>query len=80
MTFEQRDGTGTLFRNDKGSNRARPDYRGAILINGEMYELAAWIKKGRKGDFLSLAAKVSSDDARQDRGRVQDMPEGAPCG
>lgn len=52
--------TGALFVNDKAGNPKRPDYKGNLEINGQKYELAAWVRTPRKGkcdQFLSL--KVS---------------------
>lgn len=48
--------SGTLFKNDKGSNPARPDYTGEIDVEGKKYRLAAWIKESQKtgNKFLSL--------------------------
>jgi hypothetical protein len=40
-----------LFKNDKGDNPKRPDYRGEITVNGVKYRMSAWIstdKQGRK--------------------------------
>jgi uncharacterized protein (DUF736 family) len=47
---------GVLFRNDKGGNEKRPDYRGSAVINNVDYNISAWIKASKKtGDkFLSL--------------------------
>ena len=43
-----------LFKNDKGGNDKRPDYRGSINIEGVEYDLSAWIKTSQKGDkFMS---------------------------
>jgi hypothetical protein len=58
MAYEPKDGSGVLFKNDKEGNESRPDYKGNILINGVEYELASWIKDGKKGKFMSLSAKV----------------------
>lgn len=63
MAYEPRDMSGNLFKNDKGGNDKRPDYRGDICINGEVYELAAWIKEGNKGKFMSLSAKPKEAEA-----------------
>lgn len=57
MAYEPKDGSGALFKNDKGDNASRPDYRGDLMIGGKTYELAAWIKEGGKGKFMSLSAK-----------------------
>lgn len=37
-----------LFKNDKGGNPKRPDYRGEAQIGGVVYKLAGWIKE-KKG-------------------------------
>jgi hypothetical protein len=57
MAYELRDNSGTLFKNDKGDNPKRPDYRGDLLVEGVLYELSAWIKEGNKGKFMSLSCK-----------------------
>jgi hypothetical protein len=49
---------GALFENDKAGNPARPDYRGDLTIGGTKYKLAAWLKSGRRGPFISLAATL----------------------
>jgi hypothetical protein len=47
---------GALFRNDKGGNPNRPDYRGNCVINGQRYKISAWIRKARSGmTFMSMA-------------------------
>jgi hypothetical protein len=57
MAYEMREGSGSLFKNDKDGNEKRPDYRGDALINGEVLEIAAWIKEGKNGKFMSLSFK-----------------------
>lgn len=60
MAYQPKEGSGALFKNDKGENAARPDYRGDICINGELYELAAWIKplpSDASKRYMSLSAK-----------------------
>lgn len=55
--------SGTLFKNDKGDNDKRPDYKGKIDINGTEYNLSAWVKvmKDGTGKFLSLKADAKKD-------------------
>lgn len=55
-TYTPRELSGSLFKNDKGDNPNRPDYRGDICINGVVYSLSAWIKEGQRGKFMSLQA------------------------
>jgi hypothetical protein len=60
--FQQRDGFGQLFRNDRAENERHPSHKGTFLLNGVTYEIAAWVKEGRKGKFFSL--KVQEAGAR----------------
>lgn len=60
MAYEPKDGSGALFRNDKGDNPARPDYRGDLMVGGVLYEVSGWIKplpSNPEKRFMSLAAK-----------------------
>jgi uncharacterized protein (DUF736 family) len=56
MSYEQRENTGALFRNDKKQPGERtPDYRGDAMVNGVKVEIAAWIKESASGKkFMSL--------------------------
>lgn len=57
MAYQQRDNTGTLFRNERRENDNHPNARGAAIIDGVEYEVSAWTKQGQKGAFQSLAFK-----------------------
>lgn len=61
MAYEPKDGSGALFKNDKGDNPARPDYRGDLMVGGVLYEISAWIKplpSNSEKRFMSLSARV----------------------
>lgn len=66
MAYEQKEGQGSLFRNDKQGNERRPDYRGTIKINGKVYRLSAWVKDGQKGKWLSLSAEEEQPKTQLD--------------
>ena len=56
MAYEQREGQGSLFANDKKqAGSSQPDMTGNILLNGKKMRLAAWEKTGNSGrTFLSV--------------------------
>lgn len=57
MSYELREGSGSLFKNDKKEKESHPAYRGDIMIEGKAYWLSAWVKEGKNGKFFSLSAK-----------------------
>lgn len=64
--------SGVLFRNDKDGNEKRPDYTGKINVDGEEKRLAAWIKDGKNGKFLSIS--VSDFKKKQTPAFDDDVP------
>lgn len=60
--YVQKDGSGNLFRNDKGDNPKRPDYRGDVTLGGVQYELSGWLKDGKRGKFMSLSGKPKFEE------------------
>ena len=68
MSFEQKDNSAAIFRNDKGDNPKRPDYTGNGMVNGEAVRISAWIREGRNGKFLSLSFdKPKQKDAPKEK-------------
>lgn len=57
MAYEQRDNSGSLFKNERKASPTHADYTGTIMVAGVTYWLNAWIKKGQKGTFMSLSVK-----------------------
>jgi hypothetical protein len=60
MAYEPKDGSGALFKNNKGDNPSRPDYRGDLMVGGVVYEVSGWIKplpRDAEKKFMSLSAK-----------------------
>ena len=48
-------GTGFLHKNTYKENETHPDYTGRIKgLTGKMLDLAAWVKSGENGKFLSI--------------------------
>ena len=57
---------GVLFKNERKQQDKHPDYTGKIDVEGKEYKLAAWIKDGKKGKFMSLAVSID-DGSRKER-------------
>lgn len=46
---------GSIFKNDKEGNEARPDYKGSINADGVDYWASVWIKTSKGGmKYMSL--------------------------
>lgn len=82
MAYEKKDGSGALFKNDKtGGNPNWPDYKGDIMIDGVEYWLSAWLKEGKKGKFMSLAANPKDKKTvkpANSKGSIMDMEDNIP--
>ena len=73
MAYEHREGSGSLFKNKSKNQENQPDYRGDFMLNGELHEIAAWVKEGSKGKFFSLSVKP-----KQEQGGGQRKPKQQP--
>ena len=58
MAYQQKDNSGSLFKNDRKESDTHPDYKGPALIGGIEHWLDAWINEtsdGRK--YMSVKFK-----------------------
>ncbi len=70
MAYEQKELTGSLFKNDRKESDTHPDYKGSALINGVSHWLDAWINTAGDGSkYMSL--KLKPKDAREPQSRPQ---------
>lgn len=47
--------SGALFRNDKGDNPKRPDYKGKINVEGRTFTISGWLRESQSGmKYMSL--------------------------
>jgi uncharacterized protein (DUF736 family) len=59
--YEQKEGQGSLFRNDKKGNEKAPDYRGSIKVSNRTFTVAGWVKDAKNGSkFLSLKIEAEN--------------------
>lgn len=61
MAYEQRDNSGTAFRNDKKKD-SHPDWRGDLMVKGGKYRISIWEKQGKKGPFLSISLEENRQE------------------
>jgi hypothetical protein len=79
MAYELKEGSGSLFKNDRKEKSTHPDYAGSIMINGKEHWLSGWIKEGKKGKFFSLSiGKVKEQSNFKARGD-DEMPKQSPA-
>ena len=67
MAYEHKDGSGSLFKNDKAGVETRPDYRGDVMVAGVLYEIAGWLKPKASNPaekYMSLAIKPKQRQQR----------------
>ena len=55
MAYQAKEGSGTLFKNDRKTSETHPDLSGTIMINGKEHWLSAWRKDGKKGPYYSVS-------------------------
>lgn len=56
MTYETRDNSGALFKEEDRQNENSPHYAGTVKVAGKDYRIAAWLKEGKSGrKFMSLS-------------------------
>lgn len=67
MAYEQKDNSGTLFKNDRREKDSHPHATGTALIGGVEYWVSAWTKDGAKGRFQSLSFKPKVERAQEIR-------------
>ena len=64
MSYETKDYTGRLFKNDKKEKDTHPDYTGTALIGGVEHFMDAWIKRSESGKtWMSFSFKPKQKQA-----------------
>jgi hypothetical protein len=62
LAFEQRDNSGSLFKNDRKETETQPDRTGSAMIDGREYYVSGWLRETKDGrPWLSLAFKPKSE-------------------
>lgn len=68
MAYEQKDDTGSLFKNDRKEKDTHADYRGSALIGGVEMWMDAWLNESSSGTkYMSLKFKPKDQQNGQSR-------------
>lgn len=56
MAYEQKDNSGSLFKNDKKTTDKHPDRKGSAMIDGVQYWVSGWVRQDKSGNpWMSLS-------------------------
>lgn len=73
--YEQKEGQGSLFKNDKKTNEKQPDYNGSIMVDGKSHKLAGWVREAKNGKkFLSLKVESTNYNPQTNEQKSDDLP------
>ena len=84
MAYEQKDMSGSLFKNDRREKETHPQAKGSAMIGGVEYWVSAWTKEARDGSkYQSLAFTPKNADqtgsyARQQPQTSADLDDDVP--
>ncbi|QDP54296.1 MAG: hypothetical protein Unbinned5434contig1000_43 [Prokaryotic dsDNA virus sp.] len=77
MSYEHKNGNGSLFKNTNKTSDNQPDYSGSIkLQDGKDQQIAAWVKEGAKGKFFSI--KLSDPYVKPEVANVVETSDDLP--
>ena len=82
MAYEQRDMSGSLFKNSRKTSDKHPDRNGSAMIDGVEYWVSGWVKQDRNGNpWMSLAFKRKDEaQAPAPRQQTRARPSSADMG
>lgn len=76
MTYETRDNSGSLFRNDDRQNDNHPNAKGKAMIDGVMYWVSAWTKTAKDGQrWQSLSFTPMEKEVNAKPKAIKAQPE-----
>ena len=79
MSYEVKDNSGSLFRNEKKESDKHPDYQGSCLIDGTEFWMSAWLKTADSGKkWMSFAFKPKEDKPPQQDKRTLSQRKAPP--
>jgi hypothetical protein len=66
MAFEQKDNTGSVFKNDRKTEETHPDRTGSAMINGTEFWVNGWLRRSKQGaQYLALSFKPKDEQSSE---------------
>lgn len=78
MAYEQRDNTGSLFKNERREKDTHANARGSALIDGVEYWVDAWTNEARDGSKYQSLKFKRKDAAQTYNGSTRSQPASFP--
>mgnify|MGYP005818350411 CR=1 FL=1 len=85
MAFEHKNNSGSMFKNDYATTEKHPAMKGTALIDGKLWQVAAWTNIGTRNDpaarwqSLSFEVKDASAANRSQGPAPAPAPEPPPA-
>jgi hypothetical protein len=74
MSYEQKDNSGALFKNEEREGDSQPHAKGSAIVNGVEYWVSAWTKESKAGARYQSLAFTRKDGAKRQRRDDGDIP------
>ena len=82
MSYQPKDNSGSLFKNENKTNERGPDYSGTCMIDGVEYFMDSWLKTAETGrKWMSFAFKPKQKQQASPKAapkNLRDMPDDCP--
>jgi uncharacterized protein (DUF736 family) len=76
MAYEQRDNSGSLFKNDRKEKETHPDYKGTAMVGGVEMWMSAWLKTASNGSkFMSFSFQPKDQQAAPKKAAAPAAPD-----
>ena len=74
--YQQKENSGSLFKNTKKEKDTHPNATGSALIGGVEYWVSAWTKKDKNGNaWQSLAFTPKTEGGKRQPGKLEEDSE-----